>query len=149
MAGVSEVLPCSQKIINGYVSWLYKSPTGEIGIWIASDYRKDDQIMTWVGAFDWRNPKAWRHCLDHVAIISHEVGHLLLKHQGLDISVLPKGINLPPMDKTDEWEAWLFSKMFCAFILADHSFESKAETGIDKAADLFLHSNTTTDLRRR
>jgi hypothetical protein len=145
VAEIKDILPCGKRIIHGYMSWLNKSDTAEIEVWIASDYRMEDHYTAWPYTFEWTDQKSWRLCVDQIAIIAHEIGHLLLKHQGLDIEVLPTDKKFPWMSPTEEWEAWLFSKFFCAYIISDYSLETRNAEGVDRAVDLFLHRRLPSD----
>ncbi len=139
MCNVEMPTPIGPSVIKGH-SWLYKVGDDIIGMYINVDTTSASGYVTIPSTLDdWGNEANLCHVLDYLSIVAHEMGHLVLRHNFKKIEALRDGALYPAMDKTDEYEAWLFSEYLRGFILGEHAWQTKNSTGRDGAPHLFLH----------
>lgn len=131
---VIEILPV-EGVIKNYHSWLYKANGGNYGICISTKTEDGKRIVPDLVA---RKKEPSATLLNFISIIAHELGHIALEHRLSDLQELRPSELFPSMGPEHEWEAWIFSELIRAFILADYSVKTKKSLNKDGAPELFL-----------
>jgi len=114
--GISEILPVNSEMLHGYATWLYRSPSGDLGILVAADVVPNlaERIT----------PSA--RLLQFMTLLLHEAGHVALRHADAVAGSAAAGQMFPAMDEQCEYEAWLFAGFVRTFVVADYAVYARS-----------------------
>jgi len=123
--GVMYCLPVAIKDIHGYTSWLAKDgKTGQF--YVMMDTSVYQEVLASARLKGRRKKRVGSKFL---ALMGHEIGHVVMGHaqHGMSAGSSSRHPLLRPMDRDEEWEAWMFAECLRGLAFADVSGASEPD----------------------